>query len=311
MQKVLYLMSIIALILVISSCKDVRRFEEAFFAMDTRVEIIAYSPNEKTFRKAMDEITAECKRMEVLFSNSRKGSMAVTDKETMSLIKTSLEYSEETENLFDITIAPVKWLWGLGTGQTLTVPDSSLLAKTLSHVGWRKIRISCDSVYFDDPYMRIDLGGIAKGYSLTKLNDIMINNGINSFLINAGGDIVLGDAKPDGTLWVVGIRHPRDGGEPIRKLHLKNISVVTSGDYERFFIASGKRYHHIFNPATGMSSQGIISATVIAADPIRADVYSTTMMIRGNMNPKSLPKDVLKIIMVDDSLRITEFEKNE
>jgi thiamine biosynthesis lipoprotein len=289
--------------------------------MDTRIEIVAYTSDEKIFRKTIGDISTECERIEKLFSttttessisrlNDRKeADRAFLDPEPMNLLKTSLEYAKETNGLFDITIAPVKWLWGLGTGQEPAIPDNNALAAVLKHVGWQNIKISSDTVYFSDSMIKVDLGGIAKGYSLAKLSSIMINNGIRSFLINAGGDVVLGDAKPDGTLWIIGIRHPRDGDAPIRKLQLKNISIVTSGDYERFFIVNNQRYHHIFVPSTGMPSRGVISATVIAVDPIRADVYSTTMMINGKMNITELPEGVNKIILIDDSLHVTEFEQ--
>jgi thiamine biosynthesis lipoprotein len=286
--------------------------------MDTRIEVIGYVSGKKLFSQAIDEMNSECERIEKVFSTTIMGSSLsginnemkhgkhYVEPELRGLVVRSLEFAEETNGLFDITIAPIKWLWGLGTGQTGAVPDSEEIFKTLVHVGYKKITLDNDSIGCSDSLVQIDLGGIAKGYALTRLQGILEKHGIFSYLINAGGDVVVGDTKPDGRKWIVGIRHPRNGDSPIGKLELNNCAVVTSGDYERFFMENGRRYHHVFNPATGQPSKGIISATVVSCDPVRADVYSTTLMIKGDMNIKELPKGILRAILVDDSLNIKD-----
>ncbi|MBL8028183.1 MAG: FAD:protein FMN transferase [Fibrobacteres bacterium] len=322
-----YIHTILISALFLFGCKQQtvqqKKFSEAFFAMDTRVEISAYTADEDRFRKAVEEIYSECTRIEELFSTTTKSSYiselnnrktpykAYLPPEAMKLLTTAIAYSEETKGLFDVTIAPVKWLWGLGTGQTPAYPDSNALAAKLKCVGWKKISIQGDTVFFTDSSAALDLGGIAKGYSLTKFKEIMLKNGINSFLVNAGGDVLLGDPKPDGQPWRIGIKHPRGGEKEIMVIPASNTCIISSGDYERFFFHKGERYHHIFNPFTGMPTRGIISSTVVASDPVRAVIYSKVMMLKGVFKLDNLPDGIERAVLIDESLNISERSIND
>ncbi len=295
------------------------RLSDSFFSMDTYIEVIAYTNNKDSFDSFVEAIKMEGTRLEKLFStttgeselraiNGRSGGLtAYVSGEQRHLLQKALYYCNETDGLFDISIAPIKFLWGFGTGQTPLFPDSLVLRRTLALVNWRNINLCGDSVCFSDSSVKIDLGGIAKGYALSRFAAFANKLGISSYLVNAGGDIIIGNPKPDGSKWKIGIKHPRKGGEPIKVLELNNTSVVTSGDYERFTIIDNKRYHHIFNPATGFPANGIISATVVADDPVKADVYSTVMVVRSSMTRPQAITGVQKIILINDSLEINEF----
>lgn len=286
-----------------------------YFAMDTLIEVTLFAGSEKKAQAALDELKTECLRIENKFSpfketseikriNNRpdRGRIIIGD-ETAGLIRSALDYAKETEGAFDITVGPVKWLWGLGSGQEPSKPPDPEIREALKHVGWKKIRLSGDTLLFDDPETRIDVGGIAKGYALKRMAEIVRRGGISSFLINAGGDIIAGDPKPGGEEWLIAIQHPRRPDGFIRKERLSNTCIVTSGDYERFFIEDGIRYHHIFDPATGYPARGLISATVVSDDPIRADVYSTALIAAGKKWDSGPVPGVRKYIVYDDSLR--------
>jgi thiamine biosynthesis lipoprotein len=126
-------------------------------------------------------------------------------------------------------------------------------------------------------------------------------------MIDAGGDVVLGDQKPGREDWVIGIRHPRRKEELIRKAGLSNAAIASSGDYERFFMQDSVRYHHIFDPKTGYPTHGIISATVVSSDPVRAVVYSKIFILRGKMDITALPEGIRQCVLVNDRLDVMSY----
>jgi thiamine biosynthesis lipoprotein len=301
-------------LLLVSCSLSPKRFSAHFFAMDTHVEVTLFVRSKNNAGAAVKALKAEAKRIEALFSAFAEGSeirrinqrrdrrRTTVPEEVLNLIKQSLAYGAETQGLFDLTIAPVKWAWGFGTGLTPHRPDPDTLKQRLRHVDYRTLSIRADTLFFSDTAVLIDLGGIAKGYALTRFQAIVKKHGIRSYMINAGGDIVCGDPKPDGADWVIGVRHPRDKGGIIRILKLSNAAVVTSGDYERFFIKDGRRYHHIFNPRTGYPARGVISATVVSDDPVRADVYGTVLVAAEKPEGIGAIPGVGQYILFDDSL---------
>ena len=292
-----------------------QKYRFHYFAMDTLVEVTLFAKSEKEAKNAVQELEKECRRIDSLLSPFKEGSevrrinerqdrsWVTVSHETAMLVQKALDYGRETGGAFDITIGPVKWLWGLGSDQTPRKPEVTEIRQKLEHVGYEKIRVSGDTLFFDDPETRIDLGGIGGGYAGERMKAILESRGIRSYLINDGGDIVLGDPKPGGEEWLIAIQHPRRPDQSIRKERLSNTCIVTSGDYERFFIEEGVRYHHIFDPATGYPAKGLISATVVCDDPIRADVYSTTLIAAGNKWGLKPPPGVKKFIVYDDSLK--------
>lgn len=307
-----------SIILIFISCSlSPKRFSAQFFAMDTHVEVTLFVRSPKKADEAVKALKAEAERIEALFSAFREGSAVrqinerrdrrktAVQKEVMGLVKQGLAYGAETQGLFDITIGPVKWAWGFGTGLTPHRPDPDTLKQLLRHVDYRTLSVTADTLFFGDTAVLVDLGGIAKGYALTRFQAIVEKHGVRSYMINAGGDIVCGDPKPDGADWVIGIRHPRDRGGIIKILKLSNTAVVTSGDYERFFIEDGQRYHHIFNPRTGVPARGVISATVVSTDPVRADVYGTVLVAAEKPNGIGAIPGVSRYILFDDSLDMT------
>ena len=140
--------------------------------------------------------------------------------------------------------------------------------------------ISGNKIRFGNDAVRINLGGIAKGYAIDRAADIIGQCGITQAMVSAGGDSrIIGDRK--GRPWVIGIKHPRDPEAIAIRLPLTESAISTSGDYERFFIENGNRVHHIINPATGRSATSSWSATVVGPDALTTDALSTTLFILG------------------------------
>ena len=255
------------------------------FLMDTYVTIQIPGGTEKIqiIEHAMNRIEAVDHKFNILEEGSElyqfnNGSGPVRDPEVLKLIRTALEIGEKTGGAFDITIYPLIKKWGFFSDNP-SVPDSLTISRLLPHVGLDHLKWAPDRLVKDDPLTQIDLGGIAKGYAVGEAMRVIQSAGIQSALIDAGGDIyALGKLK--GNDWKIGIRNPRGEGI-IGTFDISDLAVVTSGDYERFFEQDGVRYHHILNPATGYPARGLASVTVITKDPAIADALSTAIFVMG------------------------------
>jgi thiamine biosynthesis lipoprotein len=210
------------------------------------------------------------------------------------MLRLGIYYGQLLDGAFDITVLPLKELWGLceQCDDNFQIPDSAEVSAALKSVDYRRIHINDagDSVFFDSASTRIDLGGIAKGFVIRWLRELLRNNGVNDFLISAGGDIIVSGRRPDGAPWRVGVRHPRRPDELVAAIPVVSGAVFTSGDYERFREADdGRRYHHIFDPSTGFPCGKNQSLTIRAPDPVRADILSTGLFCRK-------PEDILSFV---------------
>ena len=196
----------------------------------------------------------------------------------VSLIETADSVSMQSGGAFDITVFPLIKLWGFYE-DTQHVPGEEELKRVLEQVDYHNLSVKNGTLYKQHAPVMIDLGGIAKGYAVKEAVRVLKADGISSALIDAGGDIyALGmiNGKP----WKVGIRNPRGEGV-IGVLEISDLSVVTSGDYERFFEQDGVRYHHLLDPKTGYPARGLTSVTVVSADPALADAWSTALFVSG------------------------------
>ncbi len=198
--------------------------------------------------------------------------------EMARMIERSLYFSEISRGAFDITYASVGYAYDY---RARTRPDDAAIERKLSAIDYHHIDLDGNRIRFRHAEVRIDLGGIAKGYAVDRAADIVTAEcGIDEALISAGGDSrIIGDRR--GRLWMIGIQHPRNPSELALRLPLANSAISTSGDYERFFIENGERVHHIINPTTGRSASGSWSATVTGPDAMTTDALSTTIFILG------------------------------
>jgi thiamine biosynthesis lipoprotein len=199
--------------------------------------------------------------------------------ELLVLLVRALEFSETTDGAFDITYASAGKFYDYRAGKK---PDDDQLQAVLPAIDYRHVQINRDAgtVRFSVPGVRVDLGGIAKGYAVDRAVRLLQAAGIEHALVTAGGDTrVIG--KRWNRAWNVGIRDPRNKQGVVTMVPLEDMAISTSGDYERFFIEDGVRYHHIINPGTGTSSSEVRSVSIIGQDATTTDALSTSVFVLG------------------------------
>jgi thiamine biosynthesis lipoprotein len=191
-----------------------------------------------------------------------------------------MEINLKSQGFFDITIYPLKILWGF-YGENPCVPSQDAVIKCLESVNPSYIKLESSCITKKDVRVCMDFGGIAQGYAVNEVLKIFKSKGIISALIDVSGDIyILGQNTEKNRQWKVGIKNPGGDGM-IGVLEVSNTAVVTSGDYESFFEKDGQRFSHIFNPQTGYPAQELRSVTTINADPVIADAWATACFAMG------------------------------
>ena len=199
------------------------------------------------------------------------------------LIDRAIYLSELSNGAFDITIGAVSELWRLD-GDFAVLPSEETIRDKLLYVGSDGISLSEDGrTVFMSEGMRLDLGSFAKGYSIDIVKDMLIENGVRHALLDFGGDLHAIGYRPDGSKWRIGIRSPIIGDNDIACIvEVSDLSIITSGGYERFFEQDGVVYHHILNPLTGYPAEsGLLSVTVISPNSTDADALSTACFVLG------------------------------
>lgn len=199
--------------------------------------------------------------------------------EMYALLERALEFSRLSLGAFDITYASVGHLYDY---RAAIAPRDDELEAARAGIGWRQVVLDprFRSVRFAHPATRIDLGGFAKGHAVDNCVEILRAHGIEHAYVSAGGDSrVIGDRR--GRPWTIAVRDPRRAGEAVAVLPLVDTAISTSGDYERFFERNGVRHHHLIDPATGRSPDGVRSVTILAADGLTAEALSKTVFVLG------------------------------
>lgn len=296
---------LVSILIILYGCQNRPLYKDTKPMMGTFVEVI--SPH----RQAKEIVFAEIKRIDDLLSKYKPNSeVSVLNRvselrvsvDTFYILRKSKEFYNLSSGAFDITTAPLSDLWGF-TDKKYILPKEKDIEEVLKLVGLDKIELndSTNVVKFKLSGMKIDLGGIAKGYALDCAVEKLKNAGIKSCLINAGGQVYcLG--KRFGKPWRIAIRNPREDNKPPEILEIEDRSVSTSGDYEQYFEVNGKRYSHIFNPKSGYpADSGVISATIIAPSGLTADALSTAVFVLGKDKGFLLVKKFPGV-----SVRITE-----
>lgn len=300
--------------------KDNREATRSFFAMDTYMTITVYGKDcdqaakeaEKIVHELDEHLSTGNANSEISRINQEKLAELSTD--ARYLIEESLRFYQETNGAFDISIYPLARLWGF-TGDNQRVPATSDIDDMLSKVGADTIRVTGNRVELA-PDMEIDLGGIAKGYAAQKIADVLKQYDIVSAKLDLGGNIQLVGAKPDGSNWRIAIRHPKSDTSYLGVVTGKNIAIVTSGGYERYFEENGVRYHHILDPHTGYPvDNGVESVTIVCKDGTMADALSTSLFVLGKDDAseywRNHAEDFEMIMYLQDgSIYVTEGLKN-
>lgn len=219
--------------------------------------------------------------------NRRAGGEPVpVPRELLEVVRRGLEIGELTGGAFDVTWAALWDLWEFPSTRSpgrARVPPARQIERRAALVDFRRVELDPEArtLRLSEAGMQIGLGGIAKGYALERSARALLRRGLESFLLVVGGQVYAAGPR-DGAPWRVGVRDPRGGPEEtIATIPAVDVSVSTSGDYERFFLLDGVRYHHILDPRTGRPARGLRSATVVAVDPVLADGLSTGIFVLG------------------------------
>ena len=259
--------------------------------MGTRIYVEVWAEDAASGDAAIDAVMADMTRIDVLMShykpesqlsqiNARAAREPVqVDPELFDLIRQSLYFSRITEGAFDITYASVGHLYNY---PRRIKPTEAQIRSALPAVDYRNLLLDPvrHTVRFEHPGMRIDLGGIGKGYAVDHGIDILKARGIQHAVVTAGGDTrIIGDHM--GRPWVVGIRNPDDKNKVVTRIPLVDAAMSTSGDYERYFDENGVRYHHIIDPHTGHSASKVRSATILGPTATETDGMSKTAFVLG------------------------------
>lgn len=313
----------VLILLLIGGCNaPSETVHETRFMMGTLVDFTVISINKDSATLAIKAAADEMQRVENLFTIygetdnpvkqfniSEPGTPMQLPAEIDKLLNLAKQIDIQSRGAFSITLASLNKLWGFSMPTPPVAPPASdeiarlLKASTSclqqqSNRRWKRIRPEC----------RLDFGAIAKGYALDRGTALLREHGIDNAVINAGGDIrVIG--RHGDRPWHIGVRHPREKEKIVATLDVEgDVSIVTSGDYERFYIFDGMRYHHILNPKTGRPARNSQSATVIADNAVMADGWSTALFVLGKAGLDLVAKRDMDAILVsaDGSVHTTD-----
>lgn len=259
-----------------------------FFGMDTHITFIAYGDRAG---EALEEAENRMKELEGLWSvtdegsdiyqlNHENGRSVTVSRETSEAVMYALEMAEKTDGSLEPTLYPVLTAWGFTTGEN-RVPEAEELAGLLTSVDYEKVTVQEDRIQMPEG-MELDLGAVGKGYAGDIITALLEERGIASALLDIGGNIQAIGSRPDGSDWRLGIRSPFGEGT-LGVLSVSDRAVITSGNYERYFVdEDGREYGHIINPATGYPAENDLSAvTIVAVEGKQGDALSTAMFVKG------------------------------
>jgi len=277
LERPLGLKKIVVLSSLLLLCMSCNRVVEKWQAgtllyFDTVCEIKLFcSPSD--FVTSKEEIRRIFQDIEKHFS---PGAQSYSSAPVITLYKKSLSIYHNSQGCFDITVAPLSRLWGF-RDNSHRIPTPLEIQKALDSVGMDKIILKSDKLFLKAG-MDLDWGGIAKGLGIDQASQAMIQTGIKQGFINAGGDLYCWGWNPDQKPWRIGVKHPRTGGVSAI-LIISDKGAATTGDYQRFFIEEGIRYHHVFDPKSGYPAKGKQSVTVVGPETLVCDALSTALFV--------------------------------
>ena len=268
--------------------------EEIRFLMDTVIRITAYDAQRSAeeVRSVLDgafDLMARMEKMTSRYADSSEvagvnreagGSAPAVSEEVFEIFQCAEDVSRETGGAFDVSVDAVERIWGFATDHP-RVPDARSIERMLRFVDSRKIRLDRPRVGLAEAGMSVDLGGLAKGYVVDRAVEYLRDAGIPAGIVDAGGDLRIFGDHPRRRVWRIGVRHPRSEGGMLGTIETKAASIATSGDYERYFMEGGIRYHHILDPRTGRPARGCVSVTILTERAMTADAYATAVFVMG------------------------------
>ena len=282
---------LITIILLLPCSVQAEWFKEARGIMGTNIEVDLWDTDAIHAKGCIEEVMGEMERIDqdmspyIKTSELYKINQYAAEKpvkisqEMYDLIKRSFYFSDISHGAFDITFASIGYRYDY---RKHIKPTDAQIKASLKEINYHHIKLDPEhrTIRFDMPGVRIDLGGIAKGHAVDNSITLLQRCGIKDAMVTAGGDSrIIGDH--DGRPWMTGIKDPRNKKDSVVVIPLVNTAISTSGDYERYFIKNGVRYHHILNPRTGKSVHSTRSVTILGPDATTTDGLSTTIFVMG------------------------------
>lgn len=269
-----------------NSSNELKTFKRTQILLGTVVEIQVRDKDEQKVENAITKAFAEIKRIDDLFTtyneespvwkiNYSADTVLKIDDEIYNLLLLCDSVTKISDSCFDVSLDNLTKAWGFYT-ENPKLPSKAAIDSALNISGWNNVKLIGNDTIVKKKNVGLNFGAIAKGYAVDRAIEILKTMGIESALVNAGGEI-----KVIGKDWKVGIQHPRDERDIIAVVKLDNNSVATSGDYEQFFEVDGIRYHHILNPKNGFPAKGLQSVTIINQSNTFADALATAVFVMG------------------------------
>jgi thiamine biosynthesis lipoprotein len=297
---------------------DPQRLERSEEAMGTTFSVVLYGADGETLERAAESAFAEVHRVDGMLSNYRAasewsavnrsaalGAVKVSD-ELFRLLAECIDYSKESGGAFDITVGPLLKAWGFYNGEG-ALPPTEDLARARARVGYNQLRLDpiARTVRFDRAGIELDPGGIGKGYAVDRVADVLRRMNVQTALVSAGGSSIYGmGAPPDEPQgWRISIRAPRDLHSASADVALQNMSLSTSGSYEKFFRARGRIWTHIIDPRTGYPARGASSVSVVARRAIDSEAWTKPYFINGREWTAAHRRPDLRVYYCDDGIR--------
>ncbi len=299
---------------------QLRIIKQSMKLMGNHFEISVVADDEDWAINKINEGVVEIKRIEKLLTtfsddsqtnqiNAHAGIEPVkVSREVFDLIERSIRISTVTQGAFDISYGSVdKSLWNFDTTMK-KLPSREVAKQAVKLINYKNIVLDRDksTVFLKEKGMRIGFGGIGKGYAAEKAKEIMKASGVENGIVNASGDLTTWGFQPDGKPWTIGIADPNLAQHIFSYLSVTNLSIATSGNYEKFVMIGGKKYSHTINPKTGLPISGIKSVTIISTNAEIADAMATPVTVMGVKAGLFMVNQInnLEAIIIDDNNKI-------
>lgn len=264
---------LLASLILLSGCGVKERWHTStILAFDTICEINIFCSSSR-FKSAQEEVQRVFSEIESLFSPEADdySSPLVID-----LFQRALKVYQDSNGCFDITVAPLSRIWGFFS-KSYVVPAPEQIKSALKLIGMEKVE-ERNAALILRPDVGLDWGAIAKGFGIDLASKSLVRMGISNGFINAGGDLYCWGNNPSDQSWNIGLKHPRESGF-LGVLSISDLGAATTGDYQRYFVKNGIRYHHVFDPRTGYPAQGKQSVTVCGPETLICDALSTALFV--------------------------------
>lgn len=272
--------------------KHTQPISRSDFLLNTFVTVTLYDSEDE---EILNQCIALCREYENRFSRTIKTSeiyrlnhrspeetVFQLSKDAADLIREGIHYSQVSGGAYDLTVEPLSSLWDFTDGNAVIPPEDEISAAA-AKVDYRNLKLEGDTLTFLSPDTTIELGSIAKGFIADRLKEYLLSQGVTSAIINLGGNVLCVGHLPEGRPFRIGLQKPfADRNELIANLNIDDLSVVSSGVYERHFVVDGKNYHHILSPETGYPyDNGLIAVTIVSPRSVDGDALSTTCFSLG------------------------------